>query len=96
MFLDFYRKSFPDATITPKMHMLEDHMVPWMRRWHWALGFHGEQGAESIHNIFNNLERTYSVIRNPLQRMKNMLREHHLQVSPELEELQPPIVKRKA
>ena len=61
-FLEFYRTSFPDASITPKMHMLEDHMVPWMRHWHWSLGFHGEQGAESIHNIFNSLERTYSAI----------------------------------
>ena len=70
-------------------------MVPWMRRWHWALGFHGEQGAESIHNVFNTLERTYSAIQNPVQRMKNMLREHHLQVSPKIKDLQPSIVRRK-
>ena len=46
-----------------------------------TIGFHGEQGAESIHNVFNTLERTYSAIQNPVQRMKNMLREHHPQVS---------------
>ena len=59
------------------INMLEDHMVLWMRHWQWALRLHGEQGAESIHNIFNNLERIYSVIQNPVQRMKNILREHH-------------------
>ena len=30
----FYRQTFPTATILPKMHLLEDHVIPWMRRWH--------------------------------------------------------------
>ena len=42
--------------------MLEDHVVPWMRKWHWALGLHREQGAESIHNIFNTLEHTPTLL----------------------------------
>ena len=27
---------FPETTVTvlPKIHILEDHVVPWMRRWH--------------------------------------------------------------
>ena len=94
-FLRFYRATFPDATITPKLHLLEDHVVPQMRRWHWSLGLHGEQGAESIHNVFNNLERTYCAIRNPLKRMKCMLKEHQLQVSPSTAQLEPTVVKRK-
>ena len=94
-FLQFYREFFPHATITPKFHLLEDHVVGWMRKWHWALGLHGEQGAESIHNVFNTLERTYCAIRNPMERMQCMLKEHMLQTSPMTAELQPPIKKRK-
>lgn len=75
--------------------MLEDHIVPWMQKWQWALGLHGEQGAESVHNIFNSLERTYCAIRNPVDRMKCMLHEHHLQTSAHTAPLQPSAAKRK-
>ncbi len=57
-FLLFYRSSFPHATITPKLHMVEDHIVDFIRRWRVGLGMLGEQGAESIHARFNQLERT--------------------------------------
>ena len=43
---------------TLKLHILKCHAVAWMRQWQWALGLHGKQGAESIHNIFNTLEWT--------------------------------------
>ena len=94
-FLRLYRKSFPNATVTPKLHMLEDHVVQWMRKWHWALGLHGEQGAESIHNIFNTLERTYSAVRNPLTCMRCMFKEHQIQTSAHTASLEPAVVKRK-
>ena len=42
----------------------------------------GEQGAESIHARFNSLCRTYMNIVSDTQRLKCMLKEHHLQVSP--------------
>ena len=32
-FMDFYRDSFPRATITPKLHLLEDHVVPFLEKW---------------------------------------------------------------
>ena len=32
-FLQHYRTEHPHATVTPKLHFLEDHMVPWMRKW---------------------------------------------------------------
>ncbi len=57
-FLLFYRSSFPHATITPKLHMVEDHIVNFIRRWRVGLGMLGEQGAESIHARFNQFERT--------------------------------------
>ena len=60
-----YRESFPRATVLPKMHMLEEHVVPWLRRWKVGFGIMGEQGAESIHAYFNNLARTYKGIPDP-------------------------------
>lgn len=50
--------------------------------WGVGLGFHGEQGAESIHRVFNNLKRTYANIRNPVDRLKSIMREHFLQNAP--------------
>lgn len=39
-----------------------DNMVPWIRKWVMGTGFHSEQGAESIHALFNCLKRTCSKI----------------------------------
>lgn len=36
------------------MHMLEEHVVPWLRMWHVGFGLMGEQGAESIHAYAEN------------------------------------------
>ena len=59
-FVDFFRCNFPDATFPPKMHMLEEHVVPFLRRWNFPLGFFGEQGGESIHKDFVQLASTFS------------------------------------
>ena len=63
-FMEVYREKFPEATILPKMHTLEDHVIPWMKQWQIGAGLMGEQGAESIHAHFQNLERTYAGIPN--------------------------------
>ena len=31
-FLCAYRAKFSHATVTPKMHLLEDHMIPWLKK----------------------------------------------------------------
>ena len=51
LFLGYYWSTFPQATVLLKMHILEDHTVPWMRQWHLASGLMGEQGAESMHAL---------------------------------------------
>ena len=95
-FLSNYRENFRDATILPKMHMLEDHVVPWMQRWYVASGLMGEQGAEQIHAHIQNLERTYSGVADPVQRLAYIMKEHQLQTAPALSSsLQPPRAKRK-
>ncbi len=66
----FYRAEFPHATVLPKMHVLEDHTVPWLKRWHLGAGLMGEQGAESIHAHMMRLERTYQGVANEVDRLK--------------------------
>ena len=68
-FMAFYRKNFPQATVLPKMHILEDHTIPWLRRWHVGAGLMGKQGAESIHAHMGRLEAQYYRIVDPLDRL---------------------------
>lgn len=59
-FMSFYRDSFPHATVTPKLHMLEDHVVHFLSKWKVGFGFMGEQGAESIHARFKTKLRQHA------------------------------------
>ena len=69
--------------------MLEEHVVPFLRRWHSPLGFFGEQGGESIHKDFVQLASTFSHVKPSTMRLKKMLEEHHLVVHPKNRELIP-------
>ncbi len=80
-FMKAYRMA--NKRVTPKLHMLEDHIVPWIRRWGVGVGFHSEQGAESIHTHFNTLQRIYASTRNPTQRLERVMKEHYLKNCPE-------------
>ena len=85
-FMAFYCQTSPQASILPKMHMLEEYVLPFMRKWRVGCGFIGEQGAESIHKYFNLLERTYSSIPDRLARLKQKVVEHYLHTAPILVE----------
>ena len=37
-FLAYYRSTFPDTSITPKLHMLEDHILPFLEKWRVGFG----------------------------------------------------------
>ena len=91
----FYRATFPEATVTPKMHMMEYHLVPWLAKWKVGLGLMGEQGAESIHKKMNSLGHTYSTIPDGVPRLECMMKEHYLHIAPQNISLRPPIKKRK-
>lgn len=94
--MSFYRTTFPHASVTPKMHLLEDHMVVWLRKWKVGFGTMGEQGAESIHANFNGIERSFaSMVHNRVDRLRCVMREHFLRVSPENVCQLPPIKRRK-
>ena len=59
----YYRRCFPTTTFPPKMHMLEEHVVPFIRTWKFPLGFFGEQGGESIHHDFVSLAATFNRVK---------------------------------
>lgn len=82
-FLAFYRDTFPHATVTPKLHMLEDHVVPFLKQWKVGFGFLGEQGAESIHARFTAIRRNFTNMPNRVVRLQAILNEHLTQVCPE-------------
>ena len=77
----FYRSNFAGASITPKFHLLEEHVLPFLQQWGLGFGFMGEQG-ESIHSQFNNLERIYANIPNMVDRLYRIVQEHNLRIQP--------------
>ena len=79
----------------PKMHMMEDHVVPWLRKFGVGFGLMGEQGAESIHAAINGIKKAYTNIPDRVSRLQCILREHHRQVCPILANQQPQIKRRK-
>jgi hypothetical protein len=94
-FMTFYRTAFPQASVLPKMHMLEAHVIPWLRSYGVGLGLMGEQGAESIHAAINGIKKAYSNIPDRVSQLQCILREHHRQVCPTLAIQKPQIKKRK-
>ena len=88
-FVSFFRSNLPDATFPPKMHMLEEYVGPFLRRWYFPLRCFGEQGGESIHKDFVQLTSIFSHVKPSTMRLKKMLEEHHLIVHPKNRELIP-------
>ena len=91
----FYRTHFPQASVLPKMHILEAHVPSWIEKWGVGLGLMGEQGAESIHSSLNDIEKSYLSMPNKVERLLCVVREHHLRVDPEHQQLAPSIKRRK-
>ena len=94
-FMSYYRQHFPNATVLPKMHFMEAHVPNWLEKWKVGLGFMGEQGAESIHASFNNIERSYLNMPNKVDRLFRIVQEHHLRTDPDLQSLVPVVKRRK-
>ena len=92
--MGYYRATFPQATITPKLHLLECHVLPWIKQWKVGFGLMGEQGAESIHARFNSLKRTYQTMPDGVQRLHHIMQMHFLEINPANATLCPPTQKR--
>jgi hypothetical protein len=95
LFMTIYRSFFPQSSIIPKMHFLEDHLIDWVKRYRTGFGLLGEQGVESIHHEFNTLKNTYSSIRNRVEQLKCIVEEHHRRCHPDNIVIIPPINARK-
>ena len=70
-------------------------MLEWVSTHLAGCGLMGEQGAESIHAKFNSLKRTYSGIRNPIARLKSIMQDHYLSISPHMSAAVPTPEKRR-
>ena len=69
----FFRDNWPDVRITPKLHILEDHVIPFLEIWHAGCGFYGEQVGESLHAIFNKKKAQYHTIKNDCTRLTYLI-----------------------
>ena len=65
--------------------MLEDHILPFLEKWNAGCGFYGEQGGESIHQVFKQIKHRFSAIKNGVSRLKYTMEEHLRNVSPNCE-----------
>ena len=83
--MTFYRETFPDEFITPKLYLLEDHVVDFLGQWRVGFGMFGEQGADSIHAAYNNHKRVYANVHNREERLQLVTQEHHRRVRPLLQ-----------
>ena len=79
--MTFYRNNFAESVI-PKMHILENHVIPFIKKWHVRTGLMAEQGIESIHASINSITQKYKGIRNKEKQLLYIIKEHHLLVSP--------------
>ena len=70
------------SKVTPKMHLLEEHMIPWLHKWKAGLGLMSKQGSESIHARINAIKPFYANMTNDEDRFRHTIMAHHLQVSP--------------
>ena len=68
--------------VIPKQHFLEDHCVNFMRENGFALGFHGEQGVENMHQVVNRLKTRTTCLRAVPKRLHFIMAQQWLAASP--------------
>ena len=83
-YLAKFRQYFPQK-FPPKLHFLEDHLLPWIERWGFGMTLMGEQGGEACHKEFNRLARTMHGIADPLERLTAMMEEHVVLTHPTIQ-----------
>ncbi|KAJ8018727.1 hypothetical protein HOLleu_43131 [Holothuria leucospilota] len=81
-YLQYFRTKFGNETIPPKMHILEDHVVPFIKKWHVGLGFLGEQGVESVHARLNSIKYNVRGLKDDLDILKSVMVTHWVQTRP--------------
>ena len=90
-YMALFRELHPGKCI-PKHHFLESHVPEWISNWNVGLALHGEQGGEKIHAVFNSLQTSKRLnVRNPLENLVSVMKEHHIRTSPVVVARQPRI-----
>nr|XP_047131745.1 uncharacterized protein LOC124810629 isoform X1 [Hydra vulgaris]XP_047131746.1 uncharacterized protein LOC124810629 isoform X1 [Hydra vulgaris]XP_047131747.1 uncharacterized protein LOC124810629 isoform X1 [Hydra vulgaris] len=93
--ISYFRKTWPNESITPKMHLLESHCADFIRNWGLGLDIYGEQGLESMHVEFNSMNSTFCHMKGK-QRLESILSNHYIKNSLEALEIRPTIQERKS
>ena len=70
LFCNLYLATLQTTQATPKLHILEAHLVEFMRKWR-ALGLFGEDAIESIHAKLNAIYRRVHGIRNRVRKQQS-------------------------
>ena len=83
-YMKYFRSTFPDESVTPKQHMLDHHILPWISQWQCGLSLHGEQGIEQTHASVNALKGRVTGVRNDNMRLIVLLKEQYMSVAPHL------------
>ncbi|XP_038063047.1 uncharacterized protein LOC119733744 [Patiria miniata] len=83
-FMRSYREMFPSQNVTPKLHLLECHVVPQISRFRVGLGMLNEQGGELLHTELNRTGRIVHGIRDDLQKLLSIMKRHHTSTTPEI------------
>ena len=83
-YMDFFRCQFPNTSIIPKQHFLEKHVTARMENWGFGMALHGEQGGEQMHAVINRMRSTAWGIRTDSDRLRNLMTQHLLLVTPDL------------
>ncbi|XP_065655233.1 uncharacterized protein LOC136081633 [Hydra vulgaris] len=86
-FMKYFRENWPNASITPKLHLLEYHALPFIRKWGVGLGTYGEQGGESLHAEINRMKSTYCHMKG-VRRLKSMMNGHFIKNNPTVKKYQ--------
>ena len=86
--MEYYQLTWPSASVTPKMHLLESHVIQFIQKWGLGIGVYGEQGGESLHAEFNNLNRLFWHMKGCC-RLKSTLKEHYLRNHPKAKAMKP-------
>ena len=74
---------------TPKLHLLEEHTILAIRQFRVGLALLAEQGSESIHAHFNDLQANFHSIRGDLLRLNAIAKQHLVSTLPEHDALKP-------
>ena len=80
--MSYFRKTFKHASVTPKLHLLEDHACRFIQRWKGAFGLYGEQGMESLHVAMNELKKPFASMPIDEERLTSIMKEHYIQTNP--------------